>query len=522
LTDSSFRLHKEICDFYEFVKPRPFEVTARRELVERIQKTIRAWGGGNEHARDCEVHCFGSFASGLYLPTADMDLVAISKSFASGGSRELGQSPDDLRSLTRHIMKLGIAKPGTATCITRSKVPIVKFTDKRTGIKVDISFENDTGFPAIKTFEAWKKQYPALEVLVAVVKQFLVMRGINEVFSGGIGGFTTICLVTHILQIMPEIQSGAMDPQQHYGEIFMKILDFYGNKIDIRSSGILMYPPYHYDKDKHPRTTQNKDRLTIIDPNNPNNDISGGSHKIDVVFGRFRTAFSDLQRYMSQLRQGHIKVASILECILGGNYQQVDQQRERLRSNYLHVDPRSVPALPPAPTIPPGVKDAPAPRAQRPKKKPRAQGQYAPSTHNAVPSAPTYVAPMVDAPMYAGAGGYNGVYPSPHSSHPAYPPPTSFSNHFPNQYDNPTYYSQRLFYDAQHRSNHYIPPPPSYPPPWDTPPPPPPPPPPSTPPPPHTREPEPPLSPDSSAPMDISDQESADNNQDECHRVTTT
>ena len=446
-----------------------------------------------------------------------MDLVVLSKSFQSGGPRQIGQSQNQLRGLTQHIERLGIAKPHTATFIGRSKVPIVKFTDKRTGIKVDISFENDSGFPALKTFQAWKKDYPAMPVLVALVKQLLVMRGINEVFCGGIGGFTTICLVTHILQTMPEIQSGAMDPQQHYGDIFMKFLDFYGNKIDIRSTGILMHSPYHYDKDKHPRTMQNKDRLTIIDPNNPDNDISGGSHKIDTVFGRFRTAYTDLSRYMDQLYRGHISTGSILECILGGNYQPVESQRERLRHLYGTVAPSAAPALPPAPYIPPGVKDTPAPKAPRAAKQNKkaklreskaaeAQGQYAPPVQKAAPpppSAPKYVAPTANSPLRSDDGGGNGITPiiAPpfhYSQYPSYPPHIpSFSQPAPQH----VYYT----YTAGYLPGQGIPPPPSI-----SPPPPPPPPPPHVetvlpPPPPEPRETRAPSSPASSVSMDMSD-----------------
>lgn len=504
------RLHKEICDFYEYAKPRDYEDAARHDLIIRVQAAIQAWSGAAGHASTAEVRCFGSFASGLYLPTADMDLVVMSRSFLSSGIRQIGQSQNQLRGIKDHLDRIGIAKPHTATWIGKSKVPIVKFTDKRTGIKVDISFENNSGFPALETFAAWKQKYPAMPILVALVKQFLVMRGINEVFCGGIGGFTTICLVTHILQTMPEIQSGSMDPSQHYGDIFMKFLDFYGNKIDIRSTGILMHPPYHYDKDKHPKFMQNKERLTIIDPNNPDNDISGGSHKIDTVFGRFRGAYSDLQRYMSSLSSGQISTASILECIIGGDYQSLHHQRERLRQLYGNGTRAETPALAPAPVLPPGVKAAP--RSMKPNKKARrraeearqnaaAHSQYAPPDQTAPQSAPfMYVSPMGNVP-YSFRGGYGWIAPPPpHSaqSYPAYFPPYSYPN---------------LQYAQHAQEMGYYPPSPQYPPNWETPPPPseppppspPPPPPPPTPPPYKPKGTEPPSSPESSASMDMSD-----------------
>lgn len=475
------RFHKEICDFFDYVKPRPFEEAARRDLVSRVQQLIRNWEGGGGHGKEAEVHCFGSFASGLYLPTADMDLVVLSKSFMSGGLRQIGQSMNQLRTLTNYIERMGICKPHTATFIGKSKVPLVKFTDKRTGIKVDISFENDSGFPALKTFEAWKQDYPALPVIVSLVKQLLVMRGINEVFSGGIGGYTTICLVVHILQTMPELQSGAMDATQHYGEVFMKFLDFYGNKIDIRSSGILMHPPFHYDKDKNPRVTQNPNRLTIIDPNNPDNDISGGSHKIDTVFGRFRTSYSELQRHMAQIHANKISTLSILECIIGGNYESVDTQRDRLRSVFGTLGPSNTPALAPAPTLPPGVKDTKAPRlgASKAQKRAMREQDKQKSAHGQRGANPTkYVQTMANVPSGGGGNYANGnpppslhypfhtAYPfsySPYSTHPG-PPAQCPSTHDYNHY--PTSESQSL-----QSASWWIPPPP---PPSSPPPPPPP------------------------------------------------
>jgi non-canonical poly(A) RNA polymerase PAPD5/7 len=479
------RLHKEICDFYEYVRPRDYEEAARLDLVSRVETAIRAWSGANGHAATADVHCFGSFASGLYLPTADMDLVVISKSFLNNGTRQIGQTQNQLRAITNHMEKLGIAKPHTATFIGRSKVPIVKFTDKRTGIKVDISFENDSGFPALEKFKAWKQQYPALPVLVALVKQVLVMRGINEVFCGGVGGFTTICLVMHILQTMPEIQSGSMDPSQHYGEIFMKFLDFYGNKIDIRSTGILMHSPYHYDKDKNPRTMQNKDRLTIIDPNNPDNDISGGSHKIDTVFGRFRSAYSDLQRYMATLSSGQISTASILECVIGGNYQSVDSQRDRLRRLYGNGTSATAPALAPAPVLPPGVQAAPRPAKSKPKPNKKAKKRAAEEASRQPAAAQSQYAPLAPPPMYVAQAGFGNVS---CTSYPSAP-----SLYYPPCHPQQMYYQ----YPQNRHDTGFIPPPPPEEHEDDIPPPPPPLPPPMA--------NAPPQSPDSSASMDMSD-----------------
>ena len=296
-------------------------------------------------ARDVEIYCFGSFAAGLYLPTADMDLVAVSPMFLSKGAKTYCQTPRKIHALGRYLETCGIAAPGTVSPVTRAKVPIVKFTDKKTGIKVDISFENKSGLVANATFHNWKVRYPAMPVIVVLIKQLLAMRDLNEVFTGGLGGFSIICLVVSMMQMMPEIQSGSMDPQQHYGDLLLNFLDLYGSKLDIRTTGIEMNPPGYFDKIGNPRQMQNLETLTIIDPNRADNDISGGSRNIESVLSCFHSAHAEIQRRLAQIHSGYDIEDSILGRILGGNYSPFIRQRNNfsLIQRGLVVNPPPVP-----------------------------------------------------------------------------------------------------------------------------------------------------------------------------------
>jgi non-canonical poly(A) RNA polymerase PAPD5/7 len=236
------RLHKEICDFYEFVRPQKFEQTAREELLDRLQIAVK------NHLPQCNIHCFGSFAAGLYLPNADMDLVIISDQYRNLGQKLACQTNGQMRKFGRYLHDAKVAKAGSVEVIVGAKVPIVKFVDRITSIKVDVSFENDTGLIANETFSAWKKQYPAMPTLVTLIKQFLMMRGLNEVMNGGLGGFSVTCLVTSMLQNMPRVQAGELIPEKHLGEMLIEFLDLYGNRLDITRTGIMMNPPGYFNK----------------------------------------------------------------------------------------------------------------------------------------------------------------------------------------------------------------------------------------------------------------------------------
>lgn len=216
----------------------------REDLVRRVRAAMV-----NLYA-DCDVRCFGSFASGLYLPTADMDLVCISRGFLKTGQPKEGLSGKQryLHSIAAYLRKKEIPENGAVEVIAHAKVPILKFVDQQTGIKVDMCFENDTGLKAIDTCLAWRAQFPAMPILVMLIKQFLTMRGLHEVRNGGLGGFAVTCMVTSLLQNMPQVQSGNLVPERHLGEILMEFFDLYGNRFNLEGAAIRLNPCGYFEK----------------------------------------------------------------------------------------------------------------------------------------------------------------------------------------------------------------------------------------------------------------------------------
>lgn len=76
------RLHQEIEHFYEYMKPTMTEHAIRGDVVNRIEKIILSmWP-------EAQVQVFGSYRTGLYLPTSDIDLVVIGSYSHSQNSRD--------------------------------------------------------------------------------------------------------------------------------------------------------------------------------------------------------------------------------------------------------------------------------------------------------------------------------------------------------------------------------------------------------------------------------------------------
>ncbi|KAG6361462.1 hypothetical protein INS49_009689 [Diaporthe citri] len=278
-TQVNVRFHMEISDFYDLVRPREFEDRLRGNLVNELNRILDKNGSW----RGRKLHAFGSFMSGLYLPTGDMDLVLCSDAVLSGGST-LPVGLNQLKQFRNYLRSSRVAVHNHFEMISKARVPLVKYVDSNTGLKVDISFENPSGVIAIQTFRAWREQYPVMPVLVTIIKQFLLMRGLNEPVNGGIGGFSVICMVNQVTTF----------------------------------------------------TYKNPDRLSIIDPNNPANDISGGSQNYPQIKACFAEAHKLLQERIERIARGE-KHNSILEIILGGNYAMFREQRNYLRKVHRKV-----------------------------------------------------------------------------------------------------------------------------------------------------------------------------------------
>jgi non-canonical poly(A) RNA polymerase PAPD5/7 len=316
--DENIRLHKEICDFYEFVRPREFERVVRTDVLARLQAVMRRWDP------TCRVESFGSFAAGLYLPNADMDVVVNTESYLESGISDMNKKR--FYKVAEFLVQQGFANPKSLLVIAKARVPLIKFVDGVTQLRIDMSFNNLSGITANDTFKLWKQLHPAMPIIATVIKQFLMMRGLNDVSVGGIGGFSVICLVTSLLQNMPRVQQGQLKPEDHLGEILLEFLDLYGNQFDYGRAAITMNPGGYMKKSFRMK----RDRLSIIDPNRPENDIAGGSRLAPEIFKRFAEARAEILVAMKSPNS-----RSLLDRMLGGNYDVFLWHRTELKRLYV-------------------------------------------------------------------------------------------------------------------------------------------------------------------------------------------
>ena len=100
----------------------------RYEVAHRVtQIMLNKW-------RQAEVRIFGSVITGLFLPTSDIDVVVLG---------QWHQTP--IFTLEEELKRAKIAVEGSINPLDKTAVPVIKFTDLATEVKVDICFNRTSG-----------------------------------------------------------------------------------------------------------------------------------------------------------------------------------------------------------------------------------------------------------------------------------------------------------------------------------------------------------------------------------------
>ncbi|XP_031406004.1 terminal nucleotidyltransferase 4B isoform X2 [Punica granatum] len=246
------QLHKEIVDFCDFLSPTPEEQALRNSAVESVFEVIKyIWP-------NCRVEVFGSFCTGLYLPTSDIDVVIIGSGIKTP---QLG-----LQALSKALSQKGIAIK--IQVIAKARVPIIKFVEKKSKVAFDISFDAQNG---------------------PVAADYI------KVYSGGIGSYA---LLTMIMALLRNVRASQASPEHNLGVLLVNFFDFYGRKLNTADVGISCRGGgAFYLKSSRGFSSSNFrgwPLISIEDPQAPDNDIGKNSFNYSQIRSAFAMAFSTL------------------------------------------------------------------------------------------------------------------------------------------------------------------------------------------------------------------------------------
>ena len=192
---------------------------------------------------------------------SDIDLVIQSNSMAYMNKITV------LRALANTMKRAGITN--NVTIIAKARVPIIKFVTNHGNLSVDINLNHINGVFAGKMVFGLLKELPALRALVLIIKAFLSQRSMNEVFSGGLGSYSIVCLAVSFLQMHPKVRRGEINPSENLGVLMMEFFELYGYYFNYHEVGISLRGGGSYFS-KTRRGWQDSVRpylLSIEDPN---------------------------------------------------------------------------------------------------------------------------------------------------------------------------------------------------------------------------------------------------------------
>merc|ERR1711880_25938 len=128
---SYISLDQELGDFCLWVVPTRKEIDLREETITRLNLLVNQTFGGDRYIT---CHNFGSWQLQLALPGSDLDFVLM------GGGE---QAFNPLRKMASSLRNKRYAS--SMNVIENTRVPIIKYTDIKTNIDCDISFDMEGG-----------------------------------------------------------------------------------------------------------------------------------------------------------------------------------------------------------------------------------------------------------------------------------------------------------------------------------------------------------------------------------------
>jgi DNA polymerase sigma len=151
----------------------PAEVCARANFTRRIKSAIRSYFMSEKHS----VQLFGSDATGMGLPTSDIDLMIIAPGFQDSNPYKVKERKiEALYELEEHFRNMQI--PVSMTVRREAHIPILEMENLESGLEMDLSFGEPHVVRALEVVRQWKLKHGPhkLSTMVLLLKHALNIR----------------------------------------------------------------------------------------------------------------------------------------------------------------------------------------------------------------------------------------------------------------------------------------------------------------------------------------------------------
>lgn len=184
------RLSAEIWEYYELHAQKEPDYRTKEELRRRLEEGIR------EVYRRSDLVLVGSSLNGFGCRGSDADFCLLVSLHEVDQRHDARYMLDEIhrymKSNFSYIWK---------SCVIYAKVPIMRFTDRITGIECDININNITGIRNTHLLQAYSKVDRRVVPLVLWIKHWAKSNGINDASQGTLSSYSIVLLCYTICKV---------------------------------------------------------------------------------------------------------------------------------------------------------------------------------------------------------------------------------------------------------------------------------------------------------------------------------
>mmetsp|Transcript_5772 Transcript_5772/g.14317 ORF Transcript_5772/g.14317 Transcript_5772/m.14317 type:complete len:485 (+) Transcript_5772:1168-2622(+) len=354
-------LHNEIVAFWRLMEPRPEEMEMRNELVGQFVKLANS-----TFPDRCKVEVFGSQATGLCLPTSDIDIVIQLEDNEETGGKDTTEKTKKKKKVSKQqeledmenwdkptgsplsllaaaLREHWLDDLSYLEVIENTRIPLVKFTHAPTNISIDVCFNQKGGPRAAALMNQYMDALSPLRPLAFFLKKFMASRGLNQPYTGGVGSFLLQMMILAFLQHRERDCYNHRRSSQHcLGALLVEFFEFYSTDFNFVLTGIsvrfdgFFFPKGAADRKKNFWLTNRPFSVAVENPLDPTLDVGSPSFRIDLVQRSFEVAFKIL---LSHVSEPMMPTPSILASILEPSDEMWERRRETVAAPTLAAVP---------------------------------------------------------------------------------------------------------------------------------------------------------------------------------------
>ncbi|GAB7352631.1 hypothetical protein MBLNU459_g3003t1 [Dothideomycetes sp. NU459] len=222
------RLEAELDQFAEWMEPLPGELAAREKVYTIVTELVQQQTPGLATEK------FGSQLTGLVMPGSDVDVRVFPKHLIGTSTKwqdSKAVSSQEFIALFRALKH----HPDFSLVVQHTgKYPLIGATHMATGLAVQlVAASSDTSQSRAKT-QQYLAEWPTLKPLYTLIKTALDMRGLSDVWLGGLGSYSIFMMIVASLKL----NSSPCDPAT---DQLLRFLAFYGS-LDTYQHGLAIEP----------------------------------------------------------------------------------------------------------------------------------------------------------------------------------------------------------------------------------------------------------------------------------------